>query len=70
MIKKCQINLMEDGILIFSSIIEIFALPSKIQLFLSSVMTPKITIEKSKGQHIEMPITSEQSKILTFRKKP
>ena len=32
-------------------------------------MTPKITIEKSKGQHIETPITSERSKILTFRKK-
>ena len=60
---------MEDGILIFSSIIEIFALPSKIQLFLSSVMTPKITIEKSKGQHIETQITSERSKILTFRKR-
>ena len=34
-----------------------------------SKMTPKITIEKSKGQHIEMPITSERSKILTFRKR-
>ena len=33
-----------------------------------SKMTPKITIEKSKGQHIETPITSERSKILTFRK--
>ena len=32
-------------------------------------MTPEITIEKSKGQHIETPITSERSKILTFRKK-
>ena len=27
-------------------------------------MTPKITIEKSKGRHIETPITSERSKIL------
>ena len=34
-----------------------------------SKMTPKITIEKSKGQHIETLITSERSKILTFRKK-
>ena len=34
-----------------------------------SKMTLKITIEKSKGQHIETPITSEWSEILTFRKK-
>ena len=34
-----------------------------------SKMIPKITIEKSKDQHIEMPITSEWSEILTFRKK-
>ena len=32
-------------------------------------MTPKITIEKSKGQHIGTPITSELIKILTFCKK-
>ena len=32
-------------------------------------MTPKIAIEKSKGQHIETQITSERSKILTFSKK-
>ena len=34
-----------------------------------SKMIPKITIEQSKNQHIETPITSEWSKILTFRKK-
>ena len=34
-----------------------------------SKMTPKITIEKSKGRHIETLMTSEWSKILTFRKK-
>ena len=33
-----------------------------------SKMTSKITIEKSKGQHIETPITSERNEILTFRK--
>ena len=32
-------------------------------------MTPKITIEKSKGQHIETLITFERSQILIFRKK-
>ena len=32
-------------------------------------MTPEISIEKSKGQHIETSITSERSKILTFLKK-
>ena len=35
-----------------------------------SKVTPKITIEKSNlSQHIETPITSERSRILTFRKK-
>ena len=32
-------------------------------------MSPKIIIEKLKGQHIETPITSERRKTLTFRKK-
>ena len=34
-----------------------------------SKMTPKITVEKSKGQDIETPITSERSKVFTFCKK-